>query len=156
MYVTSKRCYILGRSDYLLRADFNFTVTMTCTIWSSDTIYLAGNKRYEVSAANIAVDPSYYVEKAWSTNTNKTIIDGNTPVAAMKWLLNIIRWFGSLLYSATQNIIMLLAIVAIAYVVVFVNNEHKYIVIGVCVLCASIAYVRSEDGEAHTHDFPLF
>lgn len=110
-YVTSKNCYVLGRNDYLLRSDFSINITMTCTFWSSDVVYISGEKRYEVSAQNIAVDPTYYVEKAWSINTdNNTIVNGDTPVQLMRYLLNGTRWLISLITSAFNNILTIIVI----------------------------------------------
>lgn len=124
-YITSKNCYVLGRNDYLPRSDFNINITMTCTFWSSDMIYVSGEKRYEVSAANIAVDPTYYVKQSWSVNTNNnTIVSGDFPVQLMKYLLNGTRWFLSVLMSAFKNVFTVIAIFVVLYALLYVDSRH--------------------------------
>ncbi|UHM27616.1 MAG: hypothetical protein FCSFV1_gp1 [Fushun chilo suppressalis flavivirus 1] len=147
-YVSSKYCYVLGRNDYLLRSEFSINLTMTCTLWSSDTIYVSGLKRYEVSAANIAVDPNYYVEKAWSVNTNNnTVINGDSPVLAMRWLLGATRWVIGLLTGIGSNLIGVIAICIAIYALLVVKDSRMYIWAAVAVLVAMFAYVKAEGEE---------
>lgn len=145
--VGSKRCYVLGRTDYLLRSDFSINLTMTCTVWGSDTIYLMGNKKYDISASNIAVDPSYYVEKSWSTNTNNTVINGDLPVWAMQWLLNSIRWLTSIFAGIFTNTISLVAIAIICYSAICLKGRERVFAVGFGVVVALFGYVRGEDSQ---------
>lgn len=151
-YISSKYCYVLGRSDYLLRSEFNINITMTCTIWSSDVIYVSGNKRYEVSAANIAVDPNYYIEKAWSINTNNNTISGSDiPIEIMKWILESTRWLGRLISSVAQNVFAIIAVVILVYAVTMLHDGYVYIGVVVAMLVGLVGYARAEDYSDETH-----
>lgn len=137
---------MLGRNDYLLRSDFTINITMTCTLWSSDTLYVSGNKRYEVTAYDIAVDPSYYIEKSWSVNTNNnTIINGGTPVDLMRWMLSTIRWITTGVWVIFTNLLFLLAVLIACYAVFRMKGDAKYIGLAASVLVFGVAYVRGDD-----------